>query len=383
MGFLTDLNIKIITVCAIVLIIAASTGAVFYLITPYNYKGGGYDNFISAEKTDVPVVVVSDDMDQQTTESYFENCTDHVTVQNEMPVGSERVIIFLDSKWSGLENLKLNEVLSPKVPILYIGESPDIFSGENTGLGRSAFVENAAIYGLLYYPLTDNTKGDNVACYSAVVDDLGEALERAYVWADNAAYSGQHAFVKGMIPMYSYWYKTTFAFFDVKSSEYGWIRGMTNYSQIELVNETFYATYFRLQSMPGGGKATSNIYIESIGQSQLLEYSPLSSNGRDQILVSLLPVASWEYDGYGVTVKNNGTNSALNKYSIWHDVDETVNFYWTPTLIVPGKISYSNADGGYSGTDTYGVQFAEQKSRLITQYSGVFEVTCNVNISQR
>lgn len=373
-------KIMVIAVCAVVVVIAASAGVMLYLTQPYNYKGGGYDNFLSAEKTNVPVVIVSDKMDQQTMRSYFENCTDYVTVQNRIPVDSVWAIIFLDSAWSGLKNLDLKEIMPSNVPILYIGKSPDIFSGASTGLGRSAFIENAMIYGIFYYPLTDDTTGDNVACYSAVADDLGEALERAYIWADNALYKNQYHFVRGMTPTYYLWYKTTFAFFDIKGGEYGWIRGMTSYSQIELTGGTFYLACFRLQAMPGGGKSTSGMYIDSIGKSPMFRYGPVTSNGRDKIAVSLYPVDGWEYDGYGITARSNGSNSESGTFSTRHDVDETINFYWAPTLIAPGKVSYSNAYGGYSGTDTYGVQFAEQMTRLKTEYSDVFRATCKVNI---
>ena len=379
---------KIVMICAVVAVLVGA-GTVYYLTEPYS-NGAEWDQGYPINKTDTPVIVVSDKLDQETLASYLENCTENVTVQNKMPSPTERTIIIIDGEWSGINDLKLNALLLSGVPVLCIGSS-EVLDEERTGLNRSAFVEGAEVYGIHY-----KQTRDVVFCYSAVSDDLKSAIERSYDWADRV---GEPMFVHmsgSSMDFIKPDRKSMYVFFDVKCDDYGWMRGMTTYTQIttdfsyqdpevHITGTYTYGTHFRLQTLPNIGKSTAAMYVETSftnDEQRLMDFGPLYIDGdRDgKIFVSGGPMPQWSYNGYGITTipKSSSDNSIFmsGDFCSWNDIDISRK-YDRPITVEPGKGSIPYGTKGYSGIDVYGIKFCEQKSRINVTYE-TFEVKCVV-----
>jgi len=374
--------IKVLMICVVAAILVGA-GTAYYYTKPYN---NGADTLFLGPivKTDLPVVVVSDILDQDTMVSYLEECTENVIVQNKMPVAADGMILIIDSEWSGVKDLKLNTLLLTGTTILCIGSS-EVFEGDKTGLGRSAFIEGASVYGIHYNVQTIHKKQtrDTVHCYSAVADDLKSAIERSYAWADTA---GQLSFMPMTTFPELYELEIMFVYFDVRCGDYGWMRGMTTYTHSQWEESpgrpNFYITHFRQQAIPEIGKSTAAMYVKSSftdDELELLSVAPTTKYGDNavDILVSIFPFCEWYYKGDGITTSINYMYWESQEFIPWHDIDISRK-YDRPITIEPGKTSKTYGVNGYSGIDIYGIKFCEQKSRINVTYE-TFEAKCVVN----
>ncbi|MDR2698332.1 MAG: hypothetical protein LBB30_01470 [Candidatus Methanoplasma sp.] len=363
---------KMILIGATILVVAAAAAVIQ---SQPNISGNETDFFVPIEKTGVPVIVVSDSVDLETVASYLEDCSDNVVLQNNMPLNFTRSIIIIDSEWAvSKSDLKVKEALASGAVVLYWGGSPEAFDGERTGLGRSAFLEGASMYGMYHYQ-----PSDAVYCYSAVADDPKETFERSYVWADQTAFGGQRGpyIWQSTYPEWQHPGNTT-ACFDVECGGYGWMRGMTTYFSVHPESAPFvYGAHFRLQSMPYLGKATAEAYVGSRGEYQA-QYNPLSTFGQETIWVSSISGLSWSYKGYGIIVHNK-SDMSKDMMRLEHDIDESKRFEY-PIVIEPERLSYVYYND-YTGEDTYGILFCERTSTFGSEWEW-FEVKCNVSLER-
>lgn len=186
----------------------------------------------------------------------------------------------------------LTKCISDSIPVVSL-DGVSAFTDSNLDM-PTAFVENATASGVYY----DKSTGA-MCCYSVKCDDLNEARNRVYGWADDKL--TQSLEIKENASLASsaetpVWGGEIQSYGDISCGDYGWFYIRTNYYE-QMTNSNTYRYYqadYKLQAVPNTSANTRiadmNVQcdVDKLRSTQkLLDYGPTTTSGSSTASVNL------------------------------------------------------------------------------------------------
>lgn len=296
----------------------------------------------------------------------------------------------------------LTKCISDSIPVVSL-DGVSVFTDSNLDM-PTAFVENATASGVYY----DKSTGA-MCCYSVKCDDLNEARNRVYGWADDKL--AQSLEIKENVSLASsaetpVWGGEIQSYGDISCGDYGWFYIRTNYYE-QMTNSNTYRYYqadYKLQAVPNTNANTRiadmNVQcdVDKLRSTQkLLDYGPTTTSGSSTASVNLnwsISLTGGFQVGMGIERSYSIPDIMVHDYSSFgdnlftcsHDIQESGNVGSSTILVKPGLIASSarsTDNGSYTIEDNYSVNYCKYQkvgSSWSCQNYHLFYTTLNVNI---
>ena len=329
------------------------------------------------------------------------------SIENFESIKADSIVLIDSSLIDSSNTLEYRQALANCVlegtPVVSL-DDPSVFMEDGFDI-PTAFALGAAACGIYYDEVNDVT-----TCYSIKTNNMTEAENRLYAWADDMLVQSTElkegvalSATNGAEPE---WGSEIRSHTDIDCGSYGWAYVRTNYFE-QITNSDTYRYYkagYIFQGVPNSDSRIADINIRSDvdnlrNTQQLLIYGPTSTSGTSQVSVNL----NWSVSQSGLEVGMSTTwtysvpDLAVHDYSSFgddlfstsHDTNEGENIGNTTTMIQPGLISSSSKssnNGGYIVDDYYSINYCKYKagfwpwSPWYCQDYQLYDATLRVNI---
>jgi hypothetical protein len=286
---------------------------------------------------------------------------------------NKNAIVFVDESWLiansdiAPSSNTIKDMICANTPMVFLNGNSYLYKDSGIGLSVENYAEGSGAYGLYY--------GSNGVQYvfSYYGNDMDDAVSQAYIWVNNIlseesknANKTNSAPSKG--PLNPYWREVkryTDAFPNLAKAT---MSISTKYYKLtDHANDgySYYIMEHSIQAVPKSGYKLGDIYLDSTLKNTytLVDSDPQTTQGTTTASVSFQygnsvgGAMSWSY-GIGDVIVHNGSNNALGKLNIWHDVNEfkAVGDGFTVRPGVEIRVPNSDNNGSLTLLSSYGYQ---------------------------